>query len=87
MVDCTLIYFSFVLIRLFYKPGISIDGYPQQIPGDGDGTVNLRSLEGCTHWTNKQKQKIYHQPFPGVNHMQILSNGSVLDYIRNVLKF
>ncbi|OXU27331.1 hypothetical protein TSAR_007291 [Trichomalopsis sarcophagae] len=73
--------------RLFYKPGISIDGYPQQIPGDGDGTVNLRSLEGCTYWTNKQKQKIYHQPFPGVNHMQILNNGSVLDYIRNVLKF
>ncbi|XP_024935900.1 group XV phospholipase A2 isoform X2 [Cephus cinctus] len=36
--------------RLYYKPGTSVDGYPQLIPGDGDGTVNLRSLEGCLHW-------------------------------------
>lgn len=72
--------------RLYYKPGIAIDGYPQLIPGNGDGTVNARSLEGCLHWQGKQKQRIYHQPFPGVNHMEILRNGSVLDYIRTVLK-
>ncbi|KAL7307235.1 hypothetical protein TKK_0000957 [Trichogramma kaykai] len=73
--------------KLYYKPGITIDGYPQLIPGNGDGTVNIRSLEGCMHWTDKQKQKIYHQPFPGVNHMQILSDKKVLDYIKNVLNF
>nr|XP_012151510.1 PREDICTED: group XV phospholipase A2-like isoform X2 [Megachile rotundata] len=51
--------------KLYYKPGTSIEGTPQLIPGDGDGTVNLRSLEGCKHWQGQQKQKIYSQPFPG----------------------
>ncbi|KAJ8686526.1 hypothetical protein QAD02_022320 [Eretmocerus hayati] len=73
--------------RLFYKPGVAIDGYPQLIPGDGDGTVNLRSLEGCTKWSGKQKQKIYHQPFSGVDHMKILSDQNILQYIYSVLRF
>ena len=72
-------------LRLYYKPGTSIDGYPQLIPGDGDGTVNLRSLEGCLHWQGKQKQKIYHKGFPGIDHMNILKNSSILDYIKKVL--
>ncbi|XP_043288690.1 phospholipase A2 group XV-like [Venturia canescens] len=72
--------------RLYYKPGVTIDGYPQLITGDGDGTVNARSLEGCLHWQNQQKQKIYHETFPGVNHMEILRNSVVLDYIRTILK-
>ncbi|XP_043670002.1 phospholipase A2 group XV-like isoform X1 [Vespula pensylvanica] len=73
------------LERLYYKPGTSIDGRPQLIPGDGDGTVNLRSLEGCLHWQMKQKQKVYHQAFPGVNHMTILKHPDVLKYIKSVL--
>lgn len=71
--------------KLYYKPGTSIDGYPQLIPGDGDGTVNLRSLEGCLHWEGKQKQKVYHQGFPGVDHMGILKNSDILKYIKMVL--
>ncbi|CAK9805558.1 Phospholipase A2 group XV [Anthophora quadrimaculata] len=72
--------------KLYYKPGISIEGTPQLISGDGDGTVNLRSLEGCKHWQGKQKRKIYSQVFPGVNHMNILKNTDVLSYIKTVLK-
>ncbi|KOC68058.1 Group XV phospholipase A2 [Habropoda laboriosa] len=72
--------------RLYYKPGISIQGTPQLIPGDGDGTVNLRSLEGCKNWQGKQKRKVYSQAFPGVNHMDILRNTNILSYIRTVLK-
>ncbi|XP_057334018.1 phospholipase A2 group XV-like [Microplitis mediator] len=71
--------------RLYYKPGVSIDTYPQLILGDGDGTVNLRSLNGCLYWRNKQKQRIYHQPFSGVDHMEILRNQHVLDYIKTTL--
>ncbi|XP_058802629.1 phospholipase A2 group XV-like [Phymastichus coffea] len=73
--------------KLLYKRGVSIDGNPQLILGDGDGTVNIRSLAGCTHWNDKQKQKIYHQTFSKVDHMQILSDNNVLNYIKNVLKF
>ncbi|KAG7201541.1 hypothetical protein KM043_004292 [Ampulex compressa] len=72
--------------RLYYKPGTTIDGYPQLIPGDGDGTVNLRSLEGCLHWQNKQKQKVHSQAFPHLNHMDILRNENVLEYVKNILK-
>ncbi|XP_060822942.1 phospholipase A2 group XV-like [Bombus pascuorum] len=72
--------------KLYYKPGISIEGTPQLIPGDGDGTVNLRSLEGCKYWQGKQKRKVYSQAFPGVNHMGILNNSSVLNYIKILLK-
>ncbi|KAK0077115.1 hypothetical protein PV326_010270 [Microctonus aethiopoides] len=71
--------------RLYYKPGVTVDGYPLLILGDGDGTVNLRSLEGCLHWQGKQKQKIYHQPFSGVDHMEILRNATILDYIKTIL--
>ncbi|KAK9294345.1 hypothetical protein QLX08_011015 [Tetragonisca angustula] len=72
--------------RLYYKPGTSIEGSPQLISGDGDGTVNLRSLEGCKYWQNKQKRKVYSQVFPGVNHMDILKNSNVLNYIKTILK-
>ncbi|KZC12915.1 PREDICTED: group XV phospholipase A2-like [Dufourea novaeangliae] len=72
--------------RLYYKPGVSIEGTPQLIPGDGDGTVNIRSLEACKHWQGKQKHKIYSQAFSGVNHMDILRNTNVLTYIETVLK-
>ncbi|KAI4504245.1 hypothetical protein M0802_000716 [Mischocyttarus mexicanus] len=73
------------LDRLYYKPGIPIDGRPQLISGDGDGTVNLRSLEGCLHWQMKQKQKVYYQAYPGINHMTILKHPDILEYIKVVL--
>ncbi|XP_076280016.1 lysosomal phospholipase A and acyltransferase [Lasioglossum baleicum] len=72
--------------KLYYKPGTSIQGIPQLLPGDGDGTVNLRSLEACKNWQGKQKQKVYTQGFPGVDHMNILRNPNVLSYIKTVLK-
>lgn len=72
--------------KLYYKPGTAIDGYPQLIFGDGDGTVNIRSLEACIHWQKSQKQKIYYQGFPGVDHTNILSSHDMLAYIKTVLK-
>ncbi|KAL6266778.1 hypothetical protein P5V15_003612 [Pogonomyrmex californicus] len=72
--------------KLYYKPGTTVNGYPQLIFGDGDGTVNIRSLEACTHWQKSQKQKIYNQGFPGVDHTEILRNRDILAYIKTVLK-
>ncbi|KYB27268.1 Group XV phospholipase A2-like Protein [Tribolium castaneum] len=71
--------------RLFYKPGTWLDGYPTLINGDGDGTVNRRSLEGCLHWESLQKQKVYSKQLPKVDHMQILNNKDVLSYIANLI--
>lgn len=76
----------YILYRLYYKPGIAIDGYPELISGDGDGTVNIRSLEACAYWQKSQKQKIYLQSFPQVDHTNILRNLDILAYIKTVLK-
>ncbi|KAL0132732.1 hypothetical protein PUN28_000460 [Cardiocondyla obscurior] len=72
--------------KLYYKPGTSVDGYPQLIFGDGDGTVNIRSLEACKRWQTSQKQKIYNQGFPGVDHTEMLRNNDILAYIKTILK-
>ncbi|EFN76868.1 group XV phospholipase A2 isoform X1 [Harpegnathos saltator] len=72
--------------KLYYKPGVAVDGYPQLIFGDGDGTVNIRSLEACTQWQKTQKQKIYTKGFPKVDHINILRDHDILTYIKTVLK-
>lgn len=53
--------------------------------GDGDGTVNSRSLQGCLMWQGKQKSKVYYQQFKNVDHMGILTNKQALNYIKTVL--
>lgn len=70
---------------LFYKKGKFPTGYPQFRFGDGDGTVNARSLEGCLHWRNQQKPKVYHQKFPDVDHMAVLRNPDIISYITSIL--
>uniref|UniRef100_A0A1E1WVS1 Putative phospholipase A2 n=1 Tax=Tityus obscurus TaxID=1221240 RepID=A0A1E1WVS1_TITOB len=58
---------------------------PTIFEGDGDGTVNLRSLRGCLIWKKEQKAQVYHQEFENVDHMGILSNPQALSYIAKVL--
>lgn len=72
--------------RLFYKTGQFPTSYPTLIYGDGDGTVNRRSLEACLYWQKLQKQKIYGQGFPKVDHMNILKNKDVISYITEFMK-
>lgn len=48
---------------------------------DGDGTVNLRSLQYCHTWITKQKQEVHAQGFEGSDHMVILRDPRVLNYI------
>lgn len=70
--------------KLYYKPGTWLDGYPTLIYGDGDGTVNRRSLEGCQHWQSLQKQPIIMKQLPKVDHLQILADATVQSYIANL---
>lgn len=58
---------------------------PELIYGDGDGTVNIRSLEACLKWRTLQTQPVIVQAFDNVDHMGILSDKRVLSYIENVL--
>lgn len=76
-----MIFFPF---RITFKEGNFPDS-PDLIYGDGDGTVNVRSLEACLRWQNKQSQKIYHVPMSQVDHMEILKHPNVLAYIQKVV--
>ena len=54
--------------------------------GDGDGTVNLRSLNACKSWRSKQSQAVNIKIFSGVDHMRILSDYNVTSYIKFVIE-
>ncbi|XP_023217052.1 group XV phospholipase A2-like isoform X1 [Centruroides sculpturatus] len=68
--------------RLYYA---DFSEQPTISYGDGDGTVNMRSLRGCLFWQDQQKAKVYHKGFQNVDHMAILSDPQVLFYIQKVL--
>lgn len=60
------------------------DSQPNVIYGDGDGTVNLRSLLGYQRWVNKQNEKIFFKELKGVDHLAILKSQDTIDYIMNL---
>ncbi|XP_055933165.1 phospholipase A2 group XV-like isoform X1 [Argiope bruennichi] len=71
--------------RLDYRGTSHFPDNPKLITGDGDGTVNIRSLEACKRWSGKQQQKVYSQPLPNVDHMGVLADQAVLQYIKKVV--
>ena len=61
------------------------DGFPETLPDNGDGTVNLRSLIGCLKFEKVQKQPVYHKVFDGAEHLQILNRKDVIAEIVRIL--
>ena len=57
------------------------DAQPAVVYGDGDGTVNLRSLLGYKLWIGQQTKPIHVKEVPGAEHVQTLKNQAVVDYI------
>ncbi|XP_022160151.1 group XV phospholipase A2-like isoform X1 [Myzus persicae] len=72
--------------RMIFGPGKFPLKYPKLQYGNGDGTVNSRSLEGCSYWSTMQKQKVFHQVFPNADHMTILRDERVMDYISQLME-
>ncbi|XP_005094704.1 phospholipase A2 group XV isoform X2 [Aplysia californica] len=70
---------------LVFPPGGFPDTYPKTVVGDGDGTVNKRSLLGCLRWSGKQKYPVKHKVFKGAEHMSILSLPEISKYIVSVI--
>ncbi|XP_014661427.1 PREDICTED: group XV phospholipase A2-like [Priapulus caudatus] len=71
--------------RFAWKAGKFPDHQPTATYGDGDGTVNMRSLRGCLRWERAQKQKVYERGYKGVDHMGILQHPPIIDYLQKVL--
>lgn len=71
--------------KLIYKKGNLVGETPTLIKGDGDGTVNAKSLKACMYWKNFQHPKITMLELPKADHMSILGDARVLKYIKDVL--
>ena len=56
-----------------------------KINGDGDNTVNLRSLQACESWISKQSQPIHTKAFHRLDHLGILWNNQVVQYVKNIV--
>lgn len=56
--------------------------------GNGDGSVNFKSLVKCGDWARSPKQKSYgfiQKEFPGVEHNAMLSDDDTINYILSEL--
>lgn len=73
--------------RLVYGPGEFPGSDPGNIlKGDGDGTVNTRSLIGCTRWADQQSQPVHHKVLPGVDHMAILRDAEPAQLVATLVE-
>lgn len=71
--------------QLDYETGEFPDAKPKIVYGDGDGTVNLVSLQACSGWAKLQKQPLYYKNFNSIDHMTILTDDHVLEYVGEAL--
>jgi len=62
-----------------------MDYQPDVVSGDGDGTVNTRSLVACKKWVNTGKHPVHMQMFNQTEHVAMLSSIDVIQYITKVL--
>ncbi|GFS91955.1 phospholipase A2 group XV [Nephila pilipes] len=56
---------------------------PKLLYGEGDGTVNLRSLNVCSGWKGRQKQKVFIERLPKVEHLDMMHNTKIRKFIAN----
>lgn len=62
---------------------------PSQAMGDGDGTVNYRSLSACKFWSDQQAQPnnytVNQFELPNAEHYDILSDHRAINHVLNEL--
>eukprot|EP00094_Tigriopus_californicus_P006482 TCALIF_06242-PA protein Name:"Similar to PLA2G15 Group XV phospholipase A2 (Homo sapiens)" AED:0.10 eAED:0.10 QI:0/0/0/0.8/1/1/5/0/408 len=58
---------------------------PNLIYGDGDGTVNMRSLVACNKWSQEQRQPVHHLVLPHIDHLAILTDSHATEAIKKVI--
>ena len=61
------------------------DTPPHVVQGDGDGTVNRRSLEACSKWSQRQPYNVTLKHYPSVDHQGVLGDENVLSYMKTLL--
>lgn len=60
----------------------------EELQGDGDGTVNIESLEACKQFRSGQTKPVYLRKFDNIDHIDILrSKDPGLFIAQNILKY
>ena len=63
--------------------------FPESVPtfkyGDGDGTVNKRSMEACLRWRTQQTPPVHHRSFKDINHAGMIKDDQVVNEIKNLV--
>lgn len=53
--------------------------------GEGDGTVNAKSLKGCSRWVDQQQQKVDVFEFPHADHFTVLRDAEIIEKIISII--
>jgi len=61
------------------------DTQPKITYGDGDGTVNIRSLQACSKWKQRQLYYVTLKQYPSVDHNGVLSDEIVHNCVKTLL--
>ena len=70
---------------LDFRYDVFPSGSSELIKGDGDGTVNLKSLASCQAWQTQQNEPVTLKTFKNVDHMGLLSNVEAVNYVQSVI--
>ena len=66
-----------------------VDEFPDTFPktefGDGDGTVNIRSLQACHSFVGKQEQQVVIKSFSKAEHMAMVGDSRVIEFVKNII--
>ena len=56
------------------------------VTGDGDGSVNRRSLLACQRWAAQQKYPVHLQGFPNAKHLSMIRSADLVKYVAKILQ-
>ena len=69
--------------KAIYNNGFETD--PEEVFGDGDGTVNRNSLEVPLRWTSQQSEPVESKIFPGECHGCLLVDPNAIEFITKII--
>ena len=62
------------------------DGKPIINYGDGDGTVNIKSLAACQAWQSQQKYSVNWKMYSNIEHFKFPRNKNILDTLTELIR-
>ena len=73
--------------RIVYSSNFTANAKAKLLKGEGDGTVNMRSLAACTRWAREMsgRHKFQHYVFNNTEHLQILRDEVPTEYVKHLV--